>query len=50
MVDELAEVDADEDIVNVEDYVKDHKRLQLFSKNFNALEQSFFSAKINLKI
>ena len=31
--------DIDEDIVNVKDYVKDHKRFQLLSKNLNATEQ-----------
>ena len=50
VVNELAEEDIDENIVNVEDYVKDHKRLQLFSKNFNAPEQGFSNAKINSNI
>ena len=49
VVNELAEVDSDKNIVSMKDYVEDHKRLQL-SKNFNALEQSFSSAKINSKI
>ena len=43
-------MDVDEDIVNVKDYVEDHKGFQLLSKNFNALEQGFSSAKINSKI
>ena len=50
MIDKLAKIDIDKNIVNVENYVKNHKRLQLFSENLNALEQSSFSAKINSEI
>ena len=50
VVNELTETDVDEDIINMEDYVEDHKRLQLFSKNFNTLEQNSLSAKINTEI
>ena len=37
VVNELAKVNVNEDIVNVEDYVKNYKGSQL-SKNLNALE------------
>ena len=50
VVDELANVDIDEDIVNMENYMEGHKKFQFLSKNFNAPEQSFSSAKINSKI
>ena len=50
VIDELAEVDVDEDIVNIQDYVKNHKTFQLLSKNFNASEQSSSNVEINSKI
>ena len=50
VVDELAEIDVDKDIINMEDYVENHKKFQLISVNLNALEQSFSSAKINSEI
>ena len=50
VVDDLAEVDVDKNIVNVKNYVEDHKRLQFFSENFNAPEQGFSNVKINSDI
>ena len=51
VINELAEIDVDEDIVNVKDYVEDHKDSKLpLSENFNASEQSFSSAKFSSKV
>ena len=49
-VDKSAKIDVDKNIVNVQDYVKDDKRLQLLSENFNALEQNFSNAEVNSEI
>ena len=50
LINESAKVNVEEDIVDVQNYVKDDKRLQLLSKNLNTLEQSFSNAKANSEI